>query len=110
MVLERGIKTNSEKMEAILDMPPSWSISGVEKLAGPVAALNRLVSRSTDKCLLLFKVLRKAQNWNAECEEAFTALKKYLTSHSLLNKHRFREVLILYLSFSPQAPSLGTRQ
>uniref|UniRef100_A0A2N9J0B4 Uncharacterized protein n=1 Tax=Fagus sylvatica TaxID=28930 RepID=A0A2N9J0B4_FAGSY len=38
---------------------------------GKAAALNRFVSRSTDKCLPFFKILRKAFQWTEECQRAF---------------------------------------
>ena len=60
MVLHRGIKENSEKIKAILDMKSPQSIKEVQSLTGRVAALNRFVSKATDKCLPFFKVLKKA--------------------------------------------------
>jgi hypothetical protein len=48
-----------------------------------IAALNRFISRSTDKCLPFFKILRKTFVWNDECEEeGFQRLKEYLTKPS----------------------------
>ena len=60
MVSHRGIKENSEKIKAILDMKSLQSIKEVQSLTGRVAALNRFVSKATDKCLPFFKVLKKA--------------------------------------------------
>ena len=60
MVSHRGIKENSEKIKAILDMKSPQSIKEVQSLTGRVAALNRFVSKATDKCLPFFKVLKKA--------------------------------------------------
>lgn len=51
MVLELGIEANPKKVEAILEMAPPRNINEVQKLVGWVAALNRFVSRSIDKCL-----------------------------------------------------------
>jgi hypothetical protein len=67
--------------------------------------LNRFISRSTDKCLPFFKILRKAFEWSDECEEAFSQLKKYLASSLLLSRPIPREVLYLYLVVSPTAIS-----
>ena len=39
-------------------------------MLGKVAALNRFVSRATDKCMPFFKVLKKVFQWTNECEEA----------------------------------------
>lgn len=66
-------------------MAPPRNINKVQKFTRQVAALNILLSGSTKNCLLLFKVLQKAQTWDDECNQAFEALKKYLTSPLLLS-------------------------
>ena len=80
MVSQRGIEANPDKIQAILDMEPPKSIKEVQSLTGRVAALNRFVSKATDKCLPFFKVLRKAFKWMDECQRAFQDLKDYLTT------------------------------
>ena len=57
MVSHRGIEVNPNKIQAILDMKPLRSIKKVQSLTGRVVALNRFVSKTTDKCLPFFKVL-----------------------------------------------------
>ena len=71
MVSQRGIEANLEKVKAILDMTSPRSVKEVQKLTGRIAALNRFVSRATDKCLPFFKTLKQAFQWTDECEEAF---------------------------------------
>ena len=71
MVSHRGIEANPEKIKEILDMQPPQSIKEVQSLTGRVAALNRFVSKATDKCLPFFKVLKKALEWTDECQRAF---------------------------------------
>lgn len=58
MVSQRGIEANPEKVKAILDMSSLKMIKEVQSLAGRVAALNRFVSKATDKCLPFFKTLK----------------------------------------------------
>ncbi|KAK4390070.1 Retrovirus-related Pol polyprotein from transposon.6 [Sesamum angolense] len=58
MISERGIEANPEKINAIMDMSPSKLIREFQKLAGRLAALNRFISRSADKGLPFFKILR----------------------------------------------------
>ena len=70
-----------------------------------MAALNRFVSRATDRCLPFFKILRKAFEWTEECEKAFQELKKYLTTPPLLSTPVEKEELFLYLAVSPLAVS-----
>ena len=51
MVSQRGIEANPEKVRAIIDMTSPRIVKEVQKLIGRIAALNRFVSRATDKCL-----------------------------------------------------------
>ena len=67
MVSQRGIEANPDKIQAILDMEPPKNIKEVQSLTGRVAALNRFVSKATDKCLPFFKILKKAFEWIDEC-------------------------------------------
>jgi hypothetical protein len=77
----------------------------LQQLTRRIAALNRFISRSTDKCLPFFKILRKAFEWNSECEEAFGKLKEYLINPPLLSRLDEGEILYLYLAVSPSAVS-----
>ncbi|XP_059439799.1 uncharacterized protein LOC132172333 [Corylus avellana] len=105
VVSRRGIEANPEKIKAVLDMQAPRSTKQLQQLTGRVAALNRFISRSTDKCLPFFKVLRKAFVWDEECEEAFNQLKQYLGNPPLLSRASEGEVLYLYLVVSPTAVS-----
>ena len=58
MVSQRGIEANPEKVKAILDMSSPKMIKEVQSLAGRVAALNKFVSKATDKYLPFFKTLK----------------------------------------------------
>ncbi|XP_065631696.1 uncharacterized protein LOC136068463 [Quercus suber] len=49
MVSYRGIEANPDKIQAILDMKPPSNVKEVQPLTGRVAALNRFVSKATDK-------------------------------------------------------------
>ena len=67
MVSQRGIEVNSKKVRAILELEPSRTVKAVQSLNGKVAALNRFVSKATDKCLPFFRVLKKSFEWTDEC-------------------------------------------
>ncbi|GKU96257.1 hypothetical protein SLEP1_g9509 [Rubroshorea leprosula] len=58
MVSKRGLEVNPEKIKAIKEMKPPRSTKDVQRLARRVAALHRFISKSTNKCLPFFKVLR----------------------------------------------------
>ena len=60
MVSQRGIKANPEKVQAILDMASPKTVKEVQNLTGRIAALNRFVSKETDRCLPFFKTLKQA--------------------------------------------------
>ena len=75
-----GIEVNLDKIKTVLDMPLPSGIKEVQRLTGRIAALSRFVSRASDKCPPFFQVLKKAFQWDAKCEEAFSALKTYLSS------------------------------
>ena len=105
MVSQRGIEVNLEKVQAILKLEPPRTMKAVESLNGKVAALNRFVSKATNKCLPFFRVLRKSFEWTDECQKAFEYLKKYLSSPPLLSPSRPREELYLYIVVSQAAVS-----
>jgi ribonuclease HI len=103
MVSQRGIEANPDKIKAILEMSPPKTVKEVQSLTGKAAALNRFVSRSTDKCLPFFKTLRKAFQWTEECQRAFEELKVYLSSPPFLSPSQIGEELYLYLVVSASA-------
>ena len=80
IVNHRGIEANPDKIKAVLNMPSPSGIKEVQRLTGRIAALSRFVFRASDKCQPFFQVLKKAFQWDAKCEEAFSALKTYLSS------------------------------
>ena len=105
MVSHRGIKANLNKIQAILNMEPPKNVKEVQSLTRRVAALNRFVSKATDKCLSYFKVLKKVFEWMDECQKAFQDLKVYLTTAPLLSPSIPGEELYLYLALSPHVIS-----
>uniref|UniRef100_A0A2N9F878 Uncharacterized protein n=1 Tax=Fagus sylvatica TaxID=28930 RepID=A0A2N9F878_FAGSY len=107
MVSQRGIEANPNKIRTILEMQPLRTIKETQGLTGRITTLNCFVSRSTDKCLPFFKVLKKAFEWMNECQQAFKELKVYLATPPLLSTSKQGEELYLYLSVSPMAISLA---
>ena len=67
IVLQRGLEANLDKIRAIIEMKPPRNVKEVQSLNGKVAALNRFVSRATDKCLPFFRTLKKSFEWTDEC-------------------------------------------
>ncbi|KAL5539207.1 hypothetical protein UlMin_044287 [Ulmus minor] len=107
MVNHRGIEANPAKIQALLDMEPPRKIKEVQRLTGRIAALNRFISRATDRCKPFFQALRKGKDfiWTADCEQSFQELKSYLGKPPLLSKPHEGDSLILYLAVSKGAVS-----
>ena len=59
MVSQRGIKANPNKIQAIMEMTPPRNVKEVQSLNRKIAALNRFVSKATNKCLPFFRTLKK---------------------------------------------------
>ena len=103
MVNHRGIEANPVKIKALLDIKSPTTIKQVQSLTGRIAALNRFVSKSSEKCKEFFKAIKgvsKDFEWTVECEDAFVKIKKQLGEPPLLAKPQEGETLILYLAVS----------
>ncbi|KAI5345569.1 hypothetical protein L3X38_013446 [Prunus dulcis] len=108
MISQRGIEANPEKIKAIIDMERPKTTKDIQSLTGRVAALTRFISKATDKCVPFFKALKGGKRditWTAECDNAFQALKNYMSKAPLLSKPLPGEILYLYLSVSETAVS-----
>ncbi|VFQ79931.1 unnamed protein product [Cuscuta campestris] len=83
MATKRGIEPNQEKIRAITKMQAPTSVRDVQKLTGCLAALSWFLSRSAERSLPFFNVLKKANTfaWDEDCQKAFEELKEYLVVH-----------------------------
>ena len=65
-----------------------------------MAALNRFISRLSEKWLPFFKLPKKIDNfeWTEEAKEAFKSLKAYLTSSPVLTPPKKYEDMMLYIA------------
>ncbi|XP_074267228.1 uncharacterized protein LOC141590546 [Silene latifolia] len=98
MVTRRGTEASKEQIRAILQLESPQKPKDVQRLAGKVAALNRFISRASNRCKLFYDILRKSQKfeWTEEHEKAFAELKSYLSTPPLLAKPEQGEPLFLY--------------
>ncbi|CAI9768182.1 unnamed protein product [Fraxinus pennsylvanica] len=73
----------------------------VQRLTGRLVALNRFISRSSDKCQKFYSILRKNKTfeWTPAFEEALQQLKQYLTLPPLLSKIKDGEQLYMYWQY-----------
>jgi hypothetical protein len=60
LVSTKGIEANPSKIEAILRMEPPSTKKGAQQLAGRLASLNRFISRSAERNLPFFEILKSA--------------------------------------------------
>ena len=83
-----------------MELEPPRTVKEVQSLNGKIAALNRFVSRATDRCLPFFHTLRRSFEWTDKCQIAFDNLKTYLSSSPRLSPSKPGEELYLYLAVS----------
>ena len=83
------------------------TVKEVQKLTRRIAALNRFISKETNKCLPFFKTLKQTFTWMEECEKAFQELKHYLSNPPLLSSSKEGEDLYLYLAMSTTVVSVA---
>ncbi|XXG83702.1 hypothetical protein AAC387_Pa10g1395 [Persea americana] len=107
LVTRRGIKANPNQITAIQELQSPTSAKQVQRLTGMAAALNRFISRASDKCRPFFQLLHKGSKfqWTPDCDQALQQLKRYLSSPPLLLTTTHGEALYLYLAVSDHTVS-----
>ena len=73
-----------------------------------MAALNRFISRSAERCRPFFLLLHKWKEfqWSEECVKAFQELKRYLSHPPIMSSPVGDEILFSYLAVASHAISL----
>jgi hypothetical protein len=107
LVSHRGIKANPTKIQAIINMTPPQSARDVQRLTGRLAALNRFISKSTERSIPFLNTLRGAKDfaWGLEQAAAFESLKQHLSDLATLASPDPLLPLLLYIAASPCAVS-----
>ena len=102
MVTRRGIEAIPIQLRAIMQSQTPTSRKGVQQLTGRLAALGRFISRFTYRLKPFFTTLRGAKqiDWNIKCDQAFKAIKQYLTEPPILASPETGETLYLYITIS----------
>ena len=88
-------------------MPSPRNRREVQRLTGQIAGLNCFISRSTDKCLPCYRLLKgnKKLECDEKCENAFKELETYLSTPPILTKPIEGEPFYLYVAVSQAAVS-----
>jgi hypothetical protein len=112
LVSHRGIEANPTKIQAIINMTPPQSARDVHRLTGRLAALNRFISKSTERSLPFLKTLRGAKDfvWGSEQATAFESLKEHMLDLATLASPDPSLPLLLYIAASPCAVSAALVQ
>jgi ribonuclease HI len=112
LVSTKGIKANPSKIEAILRMEPPSTKKGAQRLAGRLASLNRFISRSAERNLPFFEILKSAEvfQWGPAQQKAFEELKQYLIDLTTLTPPAPGAPLLLYVAASHSAVSAALVQ
>ena len=108
MVTYRGIEVNPDQIKAIRDLKLPRNAKEVQKLTGMIAALNRFISKSADRCRPFYLLINKWKGfeWSEECTVAFQQLKEYLSRPPIMSSPAADEVLYVYIAVAPHAMSL----
>jgi hypothetical protein len=107
LVSTKGIEANPSMIEAILRMEPPNSKKGAQRLAGRLSSLNRFISRSAERNLPFFEILKSVEvfQWGPAQQKAFEELKQYLIDLTTLTPPSSRTPLLLYVAASHAAVS-----
>jgi hypothetical protein len=112
LVSTKGIEANLSKIEAILRMEPPSTKKGAQRLAGRLASLNIFISRSAERNLPFFEILKSAEvfQWGPAQQKAFEELKQYLIDLTTLTPPSLGAPLLLYVLASHSAVSMALVQ
>ena len=96
-VSHRGIEANPDKIKAIEQIQAPKTVKDVRHLTGCVAALSRFISKSVERALQFFKILKKAGpvEWIPEADVVLQDLKTYMSSVPILVTPKPQEPLLL---------------
>ena len=69
MITYRGIEVSPDQIKAIHSLQPPQNPKEVQKLTGMIVALNRFISRSTDRCQSFYLLMNrwKGFEWSVDC-------------------------------------------
>ena len=73
-----------------------------------ITALNRFISRSTDRCKPFYLLINKwtGFEWSEDCTAAFQQLNEYLSRRPIMSSLAADEVLYAYIAVASHAVSL----
>jgi hypothetical protein len=108
IISQRGIAANPSKIKAIEALEPPTQLRDMQKFAGYLASLSRLVSRLGEKAMPLYQLMKKTDHfvWSQRADEAFNDLKRALSTTPILVAPAPREPMLLYIAATPRVVSI----
>ncbi|XP_065617382.1 uncharacterized protein LOC136062358 [Quercus suber] len=108
IITHRGIEVDPDQIRAIQNLMPLRNPKEIQKLAGMIAALNRFISRSADRCRPFYLLINKWKGfeWSEECAMAFQQLKDYLARPPIISNPEVDKVLYAYIAVAHHTVSL----
>lgn len=102
-----GLHKTSDKIEAILNSPRPTTQTEVKQFLGLINYYYRFIPDLASKLHPLYQLLKKENTyyWTKECEEAFSKIKKEMTSDQVLMAFNPQHPLILATDASPHGLS-----
>ena len=97
------------QLKAIMDSQAPTFKKGIQQLTGWMAALGRFIFCFTYRLKPFFITLKRSirVDWNEECDQAFMAIKQYLTKPPILASLGASDTLYLYLVVSEVSVSVA---
>ena len=102
VVSEEGISTNPDKQRAIVEYPRPLSVSDVRSMLGLFGYYRRFIQGYASIARPLTNLTKKDHPfvWNQDCEDAFVALKKALSTAPVLAYPDFSRPFVLHTDAS----------
>jgi hypothetical protein len=107
-----GYLVSTKGIKAILRVEPPNTKKGAQRVAGRLASLNRFISRSAERNLPFFEILKSAEvfQWGPAQQKAFEELKQCLIDLTTLTPPSPGAPLLLYVAASHSAVSAALVQ
>ena len=109
IVSARGIEANPAKIADLIKMKAPETVKQLQSLTGSIASLRRFISKSTDKCVPFFNVIKQKGklHWTPDHQNAFQKILEVIAHPPTLSKPVEGEELLLYLALTQLAVSVA---
>ncbi|GJZ89446.1 reverse transcriptase domain-containing protein [Tanacetum coccineum] len=111
LITKQGIKSNPSKVKVVTDLDQPRTLKDIQSLNGKLAALSRFLSKSAERYLDFFKVLKgckdkKSIQWTTKADKALEEMMKLVQALPTLTAPRVGETLTMHLAASKESISV----